>query len=119
VEWADKPEFATNPARLAHREVLVPLVAEALRKLPAAQIIAGLEAVKVPVGPVHTLDQALNSDQAVARDMTVDLASEHADRISTLGNPLNLSRTPVQYTRPPPVFGQDTDAVLDWLKSDK
>jgi crotonobetainyl-CoA:carnitine CoA-transferase CaiB-like acyl-CoA transferase len=119
VEWADKPEFATNPARLAHREVLVPLVAEALRKLPAAQIIAGLEAVKVPVGPVHTLDQALNSDQAVARDMTVDLASEHADRISMLGNPLNLSRTPVQYTRPPPVFGQDTDAVLDWLKSDK
>lgn len=119
AEWADNPDFATNPARLAHREELVLLVADALRQRPAAQIIAGLEAVKVPVGPVNTLDQALNSDQAVARGMTVDLSSEHADRISMLGNPLNLSRTPVQYNRPPPVFGQDTDVVLEWLKSDK
>jgi formyl-CoA transferase len=32
--------------------------------------------------------------------------------LKLLANPLKLSATPVRYERPPPRFGQDTEAVL-------
>ena len=32
-----------------------------------------------------------------------------------IGNPIKFSETPVQYRRPPPTRGQDTDEVLEEL----
>ena len=42
-----------------------------------------------------------------------DVAGGH---VKLIGNPLNLSKTPVSYRRAPPRFGQDTDDVLARLK---
>ena len=85
-----------------------------IRDRPLADIVAGLESVKVPVGPVNTLDQVFASDQVAARQMVVDVARDDVaeGRVRLIGNPLKLSRTPVTYRRAPPRFGQDTDAVL-------
>ncbi|MEJ6394276.1 CoA transferase [Gymnodinialimonas sp. 2305UL16-5] len=116
-DLATHADYATNPVRLAHREVLIPILAEALAKLTSDQIIAGLEALKVPVGPVHTVEQVFATDQVAARHMRIDLEKPGIDRggVELIGNPLNLSATPVTYRRPPPHLGQDTQTVLDWL----
>ncbi|MEM9249981.1 MAG: CoA transferase [Pseudomonadota bacterium] len=116
-ELATDPRFATNPERLAHRDTLIPLLAELLGARSQSEIIAGLEARKVPVGPVHTLEQVFATDQAAARDLRISLDREGAadGQVDLIGNPLNLSATPVRYDRPPPRFGEDTDAVADWL----
>ena len=77
-------------------------------------VIAGLEALKVPAGPVNTLDRVFSSDQVAARGMRVDMGTGTAadGRVSLLGNPLKLSKTPVTYRRAPPVMGADTNEVL-------
>ncbi len=115
--WAEDARFATNPARLRHREALIPMIEAATAPLAAAEVIAGLEARRVPVGPVHTVPQALASDQAAARGMVVEVPSEAAaaGQVRLIGNPLHLSRTPVRYRRAPPAFGADTGEVLGAL----
>ncbi|MCF6444946.1 CaiB/BaiF CoA-transferase family protein [Nereida sp. MMG025] len=107
---ADSPDYATNSARLANRDTLVTTLSALFKTHTVGAIITGLEGVGVPVGPVNTLEDALTSDQAKAREMVIDM-----DGLKLLGNPLKLSRTPVSYRSPPPRFGQDTDEVLDGL----
>ena len=84
-----------------------------------SEIIAGLEARKVPVGPVNTLEQVFASEQVAAREMKIEMARGDVEggAVTLIGNPLKLSKTPVTYRRPPPHFGEDTDAVLAWLQS--
>lgn len=110
-ELPDDPRFATNPARLEHRDALNAILRPALNLLGTRAVIDGLEAVKVPVGPVQTLDQVFATDQVAARGMQIAM---HADpgQVNLIGNPLNLSRTPVTYRSAPPVCGADTDRVL-------
>lgn len=116
-DWAEDPDFRTNPARLAHRARLIAMIEAALAPRSVAEVVEGLEARRVPVGPVHTVAQALASDQALARGMVVEVpcGAAASGRVRLLGNPLKLSRTPVRYRSAPPVFGADTEAVLGAL----
>jgi formyl-CoA transferase len=117
-DWATDPAFATNSARLAHRDRLVPMIAGVLAGRTMQDVIDGLEARKVPVGPVNTIEQALESDQAQARGMTVTLPAGQVagGAVRLLGNPLNFSRTPVSYRSAPPATGVDTEAVLKRIR---
>ena len=113
-EWAEDVRFATNPARVEHRDALHALVEPAIARRTVAQVIAGLEAVKVPVGPVQTLSQVFASQQVAAREMAIAMDEPRAagGTVRLIGNPLKLSATPVTYRRAPPAFGADTDDVL-------
>jgi formyl-CoA transferase len=109
--------FATNLSRITHRDALTPLLADVLRHLNKADILHRMAAAKVPGGPIHTVGEALASDQVQARGGVVEMAADGVEggTLGLLGNPLKFSRTPVTYRRPPPRFGQDTEAVLETL----
>ena len=94
------------------------MISEVLRGLTTTAVIEGLEIRKVPVGPVNTLEGALRSDQAAAREMTISMPAPQTGKgeVELLGNPLKFSRTPVSYRRAPPSLGADTKAVLNDLK---
>ncbi len=111
-ELAEDPRFATNPARLENRDALNAILRPAVQALDTGSVIAGLEDLKVPVGPVRTLDQVFASDQVAARQMQISMQAEPGE-VQLIGNPLNLSRTPVTYRSAPPVCGADTQAVLN------
>lgn len=117
-DWATDSRYATNTARLAHRDTLVPMIAGVLATRTTAHVIDGLEARKVPVGPVNTIGQALETDQAQARGMTITMPAPDTAKgtVRLIGNPLKFSRTPVSYRSAPPTTGADTDAVLGTLK---
>ena len=108
---ADDPRYATNPARLMNRASLLPVIEAALLTRTQADVIARLEARKVPVGPVNSIAAALGSDQAEARGAVVEMARGADPAVRLLGNPLHLSATPVRYDRPPPAFGEGTEAL--------
>jgi formyl-CoA transferase len=113
-ELATNTDYATNVARIENRIELMTKIRPALELIKMDDIIAGLESLKVPVGPINTVEGALHSDQAQARDMVVEMPNKNVKEgtVSLLGNPLHLSRTPVTYRRAPPKFGQDTDEVI-------
>ncbi len=117
-ELAKDPLYATNPARLENRDALLAVLIPALQAVPTEDVIAGLEARKVPVGPVQTLDQVFGSDQVAARDMiaTIPSGDAAAGEVRVIGNPLKLSKTPVTYRAAPPRFGADTKHVLSKIQ---
>ncbi|UWQ16413.1 CaiB/BaiF CoA-transferase family protein [Jannaschia sp. M317] len=104
---AEDARFATNPARLVHRDALAAHLVPALRRVPTDEVISLMEGARVPVGPVQTLPQVFASDQAQARDMVLDM-DDAGLRLPLIGNPLKLSRTPVSYRHAPPRFGADS-----------
>ncbi len=110
-ELADDPRFATNPARLENRDDLNDVLRPALRNHDMATVIAELEARKVPVGPVQTMDQVFATKQVDARQMQIAMQAGPGE-VQLIGNPLKLSRTPVTYRAAPPEFGADTQVVL-------
>ncbi len=108
-DLADDPRFATNPARIANRAVITAVVTETLAAKSSAEVIEVLQSVGVPVGPIHTVGQALGSEQAEARGAVVTVAhpETEAGDVQLLGNPLKFSKTPVEMRRPPPRFDAD------------
>jgi formyl-CoA transferase len=118
-DLAADPRFATNPDRLRHRDVLGGRIAELLSRLPRDEIIARLNAVKVPVGPIHTVPEALATDQAQARGAVVAIPRSDVEggEVRVLGNPLKLSRTPVRMRHAPPRLGQDGEGILALLRA--
>jgi len=120
-ELGTDARYITNLGRIQNRDTLIPALRPIIATLTKDDMLAKLRAVKVPVGPIQNVAEALGSDQAVARGTVIqipraDVADGH---IRLLANPLKFSATPVRYDLPPPRFGQDTQAVLDTLKSKK
>ena len=116
-ELADDPRFATNPARLENREILV----DRLRGLTARKSrefwLAGLERANVPSGPINDIAQAFDEPQTKARGMRVRFEDERiaGGGADLIGSPLKLSATPVSYRRFPPALGEHTREILQGL----
>ncbi len=106
------PRFATNAGRLEHRNVLVPMLERIFLTRDADSWLARLCAADIPCGPINEVDEALSDPQIVARGMIVEQAHATVGAVRSVGNPVHLSDTPVDYRLPPPTLGQHTEEVL-------
>jgi crotonobetainyl-CoA:carnitine CoA-transferase CaiB-like acyl-CoA transferase len=104
--------FATNTARVAHRRELVPQIAQVLKRRTTGEWLIALNAAQVPCGPINDIGQAFAEPQIVHRGMRIDLPHPLAGRVPGVRNPINFSRTPLAYHRPPPLLGEHTEEVL-------
>ncbi|AJX16996.1 CoA-transferase [Burkholderia ubonensis] len=111
-ELADDERFATNPARVRHRETLVPILADMVRTLDKNAWIAALEAAGVPCGPINDLEEVFDDEQVVARGMQVELPHPCGANVKLVRNPIRMSATPPDARSAPPLLGAHTDAVL-------
>ncbi len=115
-EWAADARFATNSARVANRAELVPLIRQVTVFRTTAEWIAALEQAGVPCGPINDLAQVFADPQVQARGTRIRMAHPLAGEVDLVANPIRLSRTPVDYRRPPPLLGEHNSEVLaDWL----
>ncbi|MFV3371620.1 CaiB/BaiF CoA transferase family protein [Pseudomonas sp. NY15435] len=112
-EWATDERFATNQARVAHREVLIPLIRQATVMRTTAEWIAVLEQASVPCGPINDLAQVFADPQVIARGLRVDLPHPLAGTVPQVASPIRLSETPVEYRNAPPTLGQHTQEILE------
>jgi len=117
-ELAGDERYATNAARVRHRQALVPLLAERLRQRPRAEWLAALDAAKVPCGPINDLADVFADPQVLHRGMKAAVPHPHTDTLHLVASPMKLSATPVQLRRPPPLLGQHTEEVLAELGLD-
>ncbi|WP_149535849.1 CaiB/BaiF CoA transferase family protein [Siccirubricoccus phaeus] len=54
-EWGADPRFKTNADRIAHREIILPLLEGAMREKTSAEWAEALEAAGIPCSPIHDL----------------------------------------------------------------
>ena len=95
------PRFATNPARVAHRAELVPLMTAATSARPRTDLIAAMERAGVPAGPINTVAEALDDPQIAARAMRIA-----PEGIPGLRSPIRFSRSPLVTEKAAPALGE-------------
>jgi crotonobetainyl-CoA:carnitine CoA-transferase CaiB-like acyl-CoA transferase len=109
---AADPRYLTIAERNAHRDTLIPALAEVLRQRSSRDWVERLEAAQVPCGPINTIKDVFEDPQVIARGMRLDLPHPRAGTLPSIANPIRFSGTPIEYTHAPPVLGQHTDEVL-------
>jgi crotonobetainyl-CoA:carnitine CoA-transferase CaiB-like acyl-CoA transferase len=111
-EWREDPRFVTNTARMQNIDALTTAIDAVMGTRTKADWTERLAAAGVPVGPVHSLAEALAHPQTIARGMVVDLVHPQAGPTKAIGCPIHFSATPTQITRPAPLLGQHTREIL-------
>ena len=114
-ELAVDPRFATNPARVQHRDVLIPMLQEVFVTQDSAFWLREIAAAGIPCGPVQTIDHVFADPQVLARHMVWTVPHPAVGEVRLTGSPLKLSETPVAYRTHPPLLGEHTDEVLTSL----
>lgn len=113
-EWATDHRFATNPARVEHRQELIALLSAEF----AADTVQGwterLNRHGVPCGPVNDIPTVLHDPHVLARRMVQVIRRPTGD-IPQIGPVPKLSVTPAIISSPPPYLGEHTEQVLSEL----
>jgi crotonobetainyl-CoA:carnitine CoA-transferase CaiB-like acyl-CoA transferase len=106
------PRFATNPQRVANRDLVTETLTPVMRAKTTAEWIIALEALKIGCGPINTLQEVFADPHVQAREMVIEMAHTSGEKVKVIANPVKLSATPPDYRIAPPVLGQHTEAVL-------
>jgi len=115
-ELARDPRFEKNSDRVAHREVLIPMLSEILRSRNNESWLRLLNEAEVPCAPIQTIDQVFQSPQVLHRKMLVEVAHATAGSVRMAGLPVKFSATPASVRLPPPLLGEHSEQVLaSWL----
>ncbi len=109
---ADDPRFASNPERVTHRELLVPLLQSMVAQKTKQEWISLLEAAGVPCGPINNFQEVFENEQVQARGLKMTLAHPLAGQVPLVRSPMRLSKTPVVEKSAPPLLGEHTREIL-------
>jgi crotonobetainyl-CoA:carnitine CoA-transferase CaiB-like acyl-CoA transferase len=113
-EIAEQPRYRANSDRLENRETLIGQLCARSAKWPRAELLAKLEAVQVPAGPINTLDQVFADPQVAHRGMRIDRpsAAAKAGTIPGVRTPIIIGGRPAAAERPSPRLGEHSEEIL-------
>jgi crotonobetainyl-CoA:carnitine CoA-transferase CaiB-like acyl-CoA transferase len=114
-DLATDERFATNEARVANREILIPIIQDFLKQRPAVDWIADFEKVGVPCGPINDLGQVFAEEQIKHRGLQMELPHPVTGSVPQVANPIRMNGNLLEFNRAPPTLGQHTDEVLGEL----
>ncbi|MBB89943.1 MAG: CoA transferase [Magnetovibrio sp.] len=111
------PRFAERQARLDNRQELTALLEDAMATNTANHWRAALNAAGVPAGEVLTVPQILAHPQIADRGLiaTFENVPGVGRDVQVARAGVKIDRAPVATNTPPPLLGQDTDALLGEL----
>jgi crotonobetainyl-CoA:carnitine CoA-transferase CaiB-like acyl-CoA transferase len=111
---ADEPSYRTNSDRLHHREELIARLSALTKRWSRADLLAKLESVQVPAGPINPLDQVFTDPQVVHRGMRIERpsAAAKAGTIPGVRTPIIIDGQPMAAERPAPRLGEHTAEIL-------
>jgi len=99
---ADDPHYATNPARLDHRETLIPILSGLLAEWDKSVLLAACEAEGVPAGPINDMAEVFADPQVIARGLRLDPGG-----VPSVRPPFRFSGVDLSFDRPSPALGAD------------
>jgi len=114
-DLAADERFATNGARVRHRDALIPELEAVFATRPAAEWLSSLEAASVPCAPVRTVDEVFASPEGASTIQEVEDPTRGALRL--VAQPIRFDGASTPVRMPPPLLGQHTDEVLGELET--
>jgi crotonobetainyl-CoA:carnitine CoA-transferase CaiB-like acyl-CoA transferase len=109
-DLARDPRFATNDARVTHRDALIPELAMAFATAPAGDWLTRLEAAGVPCAPIRRLDEVFASPEGSA--LVQEVPDPVRGMLRLVAEPVRFDGATAPVRRPPPRVGEHTDEIL-------
>lgn len=114
-ELAAGERYATNEARVLHREELVGLLSERLATRFASEWIVELETAGVPCALVRSVEEVFASPEGVATIQEVDDPVRGALRL--VAEPIRIDGSIPPVRMPPPRLGEHTEEIRRELET--
>jgi crotonobetainyl-CoA:carnitine CoA-transferase CaiB-like acyl-CoA transferase len=105
-------KYEKNSDRLLHKNELINRISLTIGTKSRAEWKQLLDEAGIPNSPIYNVKEALESDQAISREMVVNVKHPIIPDLKLVGSPLKFSKTPVTIDRHPPIYGEHTEEVL-------
>ena len=112
AEWGAQSRFADNAQRVAAREEVMATLTEAVATLERPALLAALDALEVPVGPVNDVAEVLADAQVRARRMIGSFDYPQVGEFRALALPFKFLGWDNPEIGAPPTLGEHTEQVL-------
>lgn len=114
-ELATSERYATNEARVLHREELIELLSKRLATRSASEWIAELEAAGVPCALVRTVEEVFASPEGTATIQEVD--DPVRGPLHLVAGPIRIDGANPLVRMPPPRLGEHTEEIRRELET--
>jgi crotonobetainyl-CoA:carnitine CoA-transferase CaiB-like acyl-CoA transferase len=111
-ELIAQPEYANGANRSKNRDALNEEIDRYTVKRTSADWVERFNEAGVPCGPIYTIDQVFADPQVEHVAIAQPVKTKDKKKLTLVGQPVSLSRTPSKLVAAPPGLGQHTDAVL-------
>jgi crotonobetainyl-CoA:carnitine CoA-transferase CaiB-like acyl-CoA transferase len=113
--FAGEPDYVDNRSRVLNRVALTARLNALTSRFAKLDLLAKLEAVGVPAGPINTIEEVFADPQVKARGVRVDLPNPAAKAGSTptVASPIVLDGVRRVAGRPSPRLGEHADEILN------
>jgi len=112
---ADHPDYLDNKSRVTNRVALTAKLHLLCQRYAKLDLLAALEKVGVPAGPINDIGEVFADPQVIARGVRVDLPSDaaKAGHIPTVASPIVMNGVRQVAERPSPRLGEHADDILN------
>jgi crotonobetainyl-CoA:carnitine CoA-transferase CaiB-like acyl-CoA transferase len=107
--------YETSPSRIAGRDVINAAVADWVKSLPSAEVIAKCNEAGVPCGPIMSIAEIFENEQYAARGNLQRVPHERVGELVVPAGLPNMSETPPQLKFLGRALGEDTAKTLKEL----
>jgi formyl-CoA transferase len=111
-ELITHPDYATGPARSKNRDALNVAIGVCTEKRTTEEWVNDLNAAGVPCGPIYSVDEMFADAQVKHLGLAQDVPNDQNRKITLVGQPFTLSRTPSHMAARPPEVGEQTEELL-------
>jgi CoA:oxalate CoA-transferase len=112
-ELARDPRFADLPARVKNRDAVAEVVEAWLASMPDDEkSLEVMRAARVPVAPIHTLEDAMNHPHLRERGTVAEVHDRVLGDMKVPGFPIRFSEFPSPANMQAPLLGEHNELIL-------
>jgi len=110
-DMATNPQLATIAERRKNQNLMWTLINKFAEKHSKRELMAILNSLDVPCGPIMSTEDLATDEHVRGRDMWVELDHPQRGKWFNVGMPIKLSESPAVIRRSP-TLGEHTDEIL-------
>lgn len=114
-ELAADERYTLNVDRARNVEALTAELRGEFKRRRRDELLAELDKAGVPCGPINNIAEVFGEPQLLHRGMLLNLPHPLGGEVPQVGCPIKFRNNPIVYEAPPPLLGQQSEAVLQGL----
>lgn len=111
-EWVDDDRFSTNINRVENRKELNECIESVFKTKSADYWIDKLEKGGIPSSIIQKISSVIKNSQTKSTKMLTSVKHPRIENLNLPRLPFQLSDTPLEIKKSPPLLGEDTIAIL-------